>query len=110
MGVFLMGPAQRKGDGAQSFVSGPQLSAAQSRRSAEVRIDVADAPTHQSVLFNECQGLLVCGHVSGWQGPQEAQDCASGLEVAASDFAQHKRVDQDLRLIQRIDQFGIAMP
>ncbi|MGB7563485.1 MAG: hypothetical protein WBM08_01915 [Prochlorococcaceae cyanobacterium] len=66
-----------------------------------MRVDVADAPTHELVCFNHLHHFKVAGHGRCWEGFQQAQDRGPLAEVPAGQLASHPGVDQHLLIAER---------
>lgn len=57
-----------------------------------MHVDGAQAKTHEMVRLDEVQDLLVAGDRAGAQGLEQFEDSPAVLQIAAGEFAQHKRV------------------
>ena len=79
-------------NGPEPFVPGPDLSAGQRGCREQAGIDVADAPSHQSVPLDEEQYLVVARQLAFRQERQQGKNLLPVLEIAAGDFADHEIV------------------
>ena len=70
-------------------------------------IDVADAPPHQTMAFNEKQYFVVAGSLERRHQAQLVKNISTGFQVAAGKFANNIRVNTDLTGLQKLDKAGM---
>lgn len=67
-------------------------------------IDVTNAFAHQSVVFDEVKHLIVRGHVARWNRGKKVEYLAPAAQRAAGKLADHEGVDENFRVVERLDK------
>jgi hypothetical protein len=98
----LMCAAELAGYGAQSVVAPPEAgSLGQGHRCQQTNIDVADAPAAQDMALDESRDFVALGDHGGWQILKQFQDRRTIAQTFAGLLADHERMHDDVRSLQK---------
>ena len=73
-----------------------------------MRIDKANATTHQGFLFDHRQNLGMFALIDGWQAIKPPKDLLPVQHAAAGDLAENHRVHHHLSRIQHVFEVGLG--
>lgn len=74
-----------------------------------MNVDIPDALAMQGVALDEVQHFLALGDCRGGQVLKQVQDRPSIAQTSAGNLADHKRMHDDIRPFQQVDQQRIAL-
>lgn len=95
----------------ETFISRPKPGAfSQGGRSQQMRIDVTDAASHQAMVFDKEQHLVLLRQQGLRQGGQQRQNFGTRFQLPASQFANHEGVAERQTGFKNRSDLSIALP
>ncbi len=96
--------------GGEAAVTAPEGCAGQKRRSQQVNVEPSETGTHQAVVLDEREPLIVLDNRRLGKAAQEHQDLCTVAEVPTGELTDDERVAFHLTVVQKLCQGRIATP